>query len=76
MKRGHIVFVVFDSKYTSDGFTPVSSHSSDQKCTSDIIYICWHISYKKKKQDIWVENILNLFFKWPINQKREKKYQP
>lgn len=48
MKSGHIVFVIFDSKYT-DGFTPVSSHFSDQKCTSDIIYICWHISYKKKK---------------------------
>lgn len=71
-KKGCIVFVIFYSKYTSVGFNYNCLLSFLRNALQISIHILAYLVFFKKK-DIWVESILNyIFFKWPINQKREK----
>ncbi len=51
-KRVHIVFAIFDSKYKDDfTYTRLLSFFR-QKSTSNMKYICWNISYKKKTRHL------------------------
>lgn len=72
-KKGCIVFVIFYSKYTSVGFNYNCLLSFLRNALQISIHILAYLVLKKKKRHLGGKYIeLFFFFKWPINQKREK----